>query len=484
MKTENQTATTSMGYRQFLDWVPPTPWKLLPHTLAAHTSRGAWIPYDYLVILSHIITNEIAKGDGRILVSVPPRHGKSMFISQWLPVWFLTNWPQKNVILATYEAKFAAKWGRTDRNIFQEHPELGVVIAEDATASARWLTTEGGGMITAGVGGPLTGEGAHLLIGDDLHKNWAEVMSYTIRKGVHDWLDSTFLTRMEPGATAILLMTRWHEDDAIGYVMREKKDDGWIYIRLPAIAEADDFIGRSIGEALCPQRRDEKALERIRANTPRKVWNALFQQRPSSEEGNLFLRKYWQYYSTVPRCYYIVQSWDTASKRGDTSAQSNCQTWGLFDQGFALLDRFQDRMEFPQLRKAAGDQYNLWRPDVVLIEDKDSGQALASCLEQETSIPVIRVNPGNESKETRALYISPTVESHRCWLPGNVPWVQDYVDMMANFPNTEFKDDADSTSQAISFLMTLVTARSGGIVTAGGRKSMKLLEGFTSLPAR
>jgi hypothetical protein len=205
--TPNQTDTLSMGYERFLQILPTDTWKYLPHTYASVISHGTWKPYNVMVMLSNIIATAISKGNGRIIVSLPPRHGKSWFISQYIPAWFLSNWPDQRVILSSYEARFAATWGRRVRNIIKnEGYRCGVSLAEDSTAADNWMTTMEGGMMTAGVGGPITGKGFNLGLIDDPHKNWQEAQSSTIRKMIQEWFDSTFYTRAEPGATIIVLM--------------------------------------------------------------------------------------------------------------------------------------------------------------------------------------------------------------------------------------------------------------------------------------
>lgn len=184
----------------------PNPWQYLPHTFAYQLSDGKWIPFKHLLVLSHLVTSAIARGNARILVSMPPRHGKSQFLSKWLPAWFLSNWPDQWVMLATYEANFAASWGRQVRNILTDNRDVlrNVRLSEDSQAAAYWMTTAGGGMATAGAGGPITGKGFHLGLIDDPHKNWKEAMSETIRASLHDWFDSTFYTRGEPGSSIIV----------------------------------------------------------------------------------------------------------------------------------------------------------------------------------------------------------------------------------------------------------------------------------------
>jgi predicted phage terminase large subunit-like protein len=483
----NQTDTISMDYERFADEVFPSQvegvWKILPHTFAMKASEGMWKPFAYLVMISHVISTAIGMGGGRIAISVPPRHGKSLFLSKWLPTWFLENWPEERVILSTYEANFAASWGRQVRNVFRD--DMGLLttrLSEDSTSAQHWMTTKGGGMSTAGVGGPITGKGGKLVLVDDPHKNWQETQSENIRKTIQEWFDSTLYTRLEPGGTIVVLHTRWNEDDLIGWLLREKVQDGWFHIRIPAIAEEDDDpVGRNTGEALCPQRYDEKALARIKDAMNSMMWAALFQQRPAPMEGTTFMRDKWQYYKIIPPVRYILQSWDTASKKKLTSAYSVCQTWGVSETGFVLIDQWRARVEYPQLRKQAEIQYMKYGPNVVLVEDRDTGQALIQALQQETRVPVVGVYPDLD-KRVRAVAISPLIESKRVFLPQiteRTLWVDDFVNTCATFPNCLDFDEIDAMSQALSYLMSMAT--SGRVIGGNQRRTTKLLEGFRSL---
>lgn len=472
-----------MGYDRFAEQMPGDLWKLLPHTFATIMSDGAWIAFKYLVMISHVIATAIGMGGGRIAISVPPRHGKSWFLSQWVPTWFLANWPTSRVILTTYEANFAATWGRRVRNIVADvGARVGLYLADDSTAANNWATSVGGGMVTAGVGGPITGKGFNLGIIDDPHKNWQEAQSETTRKMVQDWFDSTFYTRAEPGATIVVIHTRWHADDLIGYLKREKPSDGWFHIRIPAIAEEDlDPVGRMAGDALCPERYDIDALERIKANLSAMMWAALFQQRPSPAEGTVFLREKWKHYKVMPKCNFILQSWDTASKKNYDAAYSVCQTWGVSELGAVLIDQWRQRVEYPQLRKQLEIQYLKYRPNVILIEDRDSGQALLQAAQQETSLPVIGIYPDMD-KVIRAQAVSPWHESGRVWVPWITPetqWVGDLIENAAMFPNALWKDEIDTMSQALAYIMTMAI---GGRIQHGvKRRTGQLLSGFRDM---
>lgn len=224
--------------------------------------------------------------EGILVIEAPPRHGKSEFISKYLPAWFLCRYPEKRVILTSYEANFARSWGRKARGLIEEHgwEWFGVTVSREQQSAVDWeIAGHAGGMVTAGVGGPLTGRGADLLIVDDPIKNAEQAVSELVRSNQWDWWQSTASTRVEPGGVIIVIQTRWHQDDLTGRLLTDAQEEGQAVrrLRLPAIAEDDDPLGRSPGEALWPERWPIEALERRRKATDVYWWNSLYQQRPS-----------------------------------------------------------------------------------------------------------------------------------------------------------------------------------------------------------
>ena len=232
-------------------------------------------------------------------------------VSCWLPIWFLVNWPAGRVGLASYAADFASDWGLRVRRTIEQTPELGIRVSKDRARAHDWQLEEGGSMMTAGVGGPFTGRGFDLLIIDDPIKNRAEANSATYRKHLWDWWTSTARTRLEPGGSIVILATRWHEDDLIGRLLNGPQGndefdagdvdlDEWQYIRLPALAEDDDPLGREEGEPLWPARYDARALAALRVELGPQDWAGLFQQRPTEYGGGLFKLHWWRYANPLP----------------------------------------------------------------------------------------------------------------------------------------------------------------------------------------
>lgn len=232
---------------------------------------------------------DLAAGIGRRqLIFAPPRHGKSWLVSHLFPAWYLLVYPDRDVILTSYEADFAATWGRKVRDTVNRWGRLfDVRVRSDSKAADRWqIDGHGGGMRTAGAGGPILGRGANLFIIDDPIKNAEEALSPTYRQKVWDWFNSTAETRLEPGAGVVVTQQRWHTEDLGGRLLAEQPDD-WRCFSLKALAETDDPLGRPVGAALWPERYDAGELERKRRNAP--TWFAAqYQQRPLDLEGGFF----------------------------------------------------------------------------------------------------------------------------------------------------------------------------------------------------
>lgn len=258
-----------------------------PAGTAVKWSRGDWKRAIHLNYLSHKLM-ELVEKPLRLLVSVPPRHGKSELVSHWLPVWFIANWPSHRVIEVSYEADFASTWGRKARDtILGNSQGLGVKIREDIQATNAWETVEGGGMITAGVGGPITGRGANLLVIDDPIKNWEEAHSVTVREAIWNWYRSTARPRLEPEGSIVIMMARWHREDLIGRLLLEDKEP-WDYFALPALAQKDDPLGRVVGIPLWPERYGLDALEKTRLDIGEDAWKSLYQQAPETVAGDCY----------------------------------------------------------------------------------------------------------------------------------------------------------------------------------------------------
>lgn len=261
-----------------------------PGALAAVLTHGKEMQARHLDIIDRIY-QRIASGERiRAMVTMPPRAGKSRRTSRWGPTWYLRRQPDHRFMLASYAAHLADDHGRWIRNTITEHaPTLGINLKYGSQAANRFdIDGHEGGMVTAGVGGPLTGRGAHVACVDDPFKGSEDAGSPTQRERVWDWWQSVLLTRLEPQGSVLLVNTRWDDDDLSGRLLKEEPED-WIVIDLPAIALTDDDpLGRRPGEALWPERYNADDYARIRKSVGERVWWALYQQQPRPLEGGVW----------------------------------------------------------------------------------------------------------------------------------------------------------------------------------------------------
>ena len=448
-----------------------TDWLLSPAHTAVHLSRGNWWRAPHL----DLIANDLAQMEhGPIfrIYTLPPRHGKSELISHWTPVWFLKKWPHKRVILASYQAGFAADWGGACKStIVDNEGTLDLRISKDTRSKSQWsIQGYGGGMIATGVLGAITGRGGHLLIIDDPIKSQKEALSETYRESIKQWYKSTFRTRAEPGASIILLMTRWHEDDLAGWLMSENEEgvehrDPWKIVNLPALAEPDDPLGRPEGAALWPVRYDLDALYDLRQATGSYWWSAEYQGHPRPEGGGIIREEWFKYYGpgtevgnpldleendTRKELYprRVRQFWDTAFKEAQVNDRSACVTIVDCKQGYFIPDVWVDRVEFPGLQAALKAKYNQFIPDRIEVEDKASGISLIQQIRRDTKIPIHPVKAVDD-KVTRMHSISAIVEAGLVYLPVRAPWLSEFLHEICSFPTAAHDDIADAFAYSL-----------------------------------
>ena len=410
-------------------------------------------PHHIELILRKLEAVECGKNK-RLMIFMPPRHGKSFIANSIFPAWYLGRHPQHQVISATYGQELSDDYGRSVRNFIADPLHRAIfpnsILSEDSTAAHRFNTTGGGAYSAVGRGGSITGRGAHLLIIDDPIKDREEANSETVRRAMHEWYRSVAYTRLMPGGAIIIVETRWHQDDLGGWLLREHADENWDVLSLPAIAEQDEGF-RKEGEALWPERFPRDELKRIRAATGGAVWVSLYQQRPAAAEGAIFQRAWWRFYRQLPEFSQIVQSWDTAFKTGPDNCFSVCTTWGRAENGYYLLYMWRGRVAFPELKRVLISQAEEWKPNAVLVEDRASGQSLLQELKSATAYPVLPIKVDSD-KVSRAQAVTAMVEAGNVYLPEDAPWLSDYLDELACFPTGVHDDAVDSTTQALNYL--------------------------------
>jgi predicted phage terminase large subunit-like protein len=394
----------------------------------------------------------------RLIVAMPPRHGKSRTCSQLFPAWFIGRSPELSIVLASYGSELAEQNSRQVREIVADrgrYPFADVSLREDSRAVNRWATTAGGVLVAAGVGSSLTGFGADLLVVDDPVRDRADADSPTIRDATWDWYLDVARTRLQSGAASLCISTRWHEDDLVGRILNSRGAAEWETLVLPAVCDSEqDPMGRAIGEPLWPEKYPVSELPSVeRGDTSSRSWSALYQQQPSPAEGRLF-RAAWMAnrYTSVPEGARLIQAVDGAWKTGVQHDFSVIATWAATKTHYYLFDIWRQRVEFPVLRAAAIAQYELHRPSEVVVEDAASGTAVIQALKAETNLPIIAVT-ATGSKESRAEAVTPLFESGRVLLPQNAPaWLDVWIDEHLRFPTGQHDDTVDTTSLALKRL--------------------------------
>jgi predicted phage terminase large subunit-like protein len=398
----------------------------------------------------------------RLLISMPPQHGKSEQASIRFPCWYLGRHPDRSVVGASYSQELADEFGRKVRNGIIDPRHQAVFpdcrMSEDSSAASRFNLLCGGSYFSVGRGGGLTGRGADLIVIDDPLKDLQEASSPAIRAELKDWFRGVAYTRLRPGGALVAVATRWHTDDLAGWLLREHSSEGWHVINLPAIAEKDGADWRSEGEALWPERFPLSMLERSREQLGPQLWSAEYQGRPVPEGGAIFKSEWFRSYREAPNIHRVIQGWDSAFKTGTGNDFSACVTLGESrpdgsgaTPGFYVLDVWRDRLEFPDLKKRIAAAAEAWKPSAVLIEDKASGQSLVQELKRETLLPILPVE-AKGSKELRAQLVTPLIESGRVFLPEAAPWRASFLDELVTFPSSAHEDMVDAFVHALGWL--------------------------------
>ena len=445
-------------------------WRLFPSLHAERAGKGEWIRYPWLSRLMEHMRPQLLEGGARFIINAPPQFGKSEAISHRIPAWYLDLFPHHRVIMGCYGSRLAAKWGRKTRDYFLNNDQAITNVSKNKNAAHDWTTLEGGGMFGVGVGKGVTGEGGNLIIIDDPHKDWAEALSPTFRQNTIDWYDSTLSTRKQPKANIILIQTRWHEDDLTGYLLREQPDV-WEHIRLPALAEEDDWLGREVGESLCPERWSIEALEETKKDMPALMWAGLYQQRPAPLDGNIIMRADFNRYIEDPLTMTfdeIIQVWDPTFKETGTSMCTG-HVWGRKGADFFVCDEFRARVSFVAAIKAIENMTNQWpAAKTKLIEEAANGHAIISTLKNQ--IPGVIPVPPKGSKTVRLISVSGLFESGHVWVPAKASWTADFIEEHVNFPNG-LNDRPDCTSMALTHLSRHTAPIHFSLPTAGTRRS-------------
>lgn len=442
---------------------------LSPLDFALATREGAQ-EWRHSRFVSDVIAG-MAPGD-KVILMMPPRHGKSWLLSETVPAWALANDPNAHILHATYAHDFTAKFGRKSRNLVQHANHMGLTPRLDPSAKAidNFMVhpSEGeGDYLGTGVGGQVTGLPGNWLLADDLVKNKEEADSKLIRDKTWGWFIDDWLTRMEPGARAILLGTPRHEDDVIG---RAAATGEWQVIRLPAFAEDDDVLGRRPGEALCPERYDETALEQIKRRNPT-TFTSLYQCRPSPEDGDVFKGKNLLLYKAIPEGkkgirFAIMDTAHSTKKRADYTVLACFFASAPPHPKLYVTHVFRERVESGETLAWVDRQINTMEraewPAYIGVEDKTFGSTLLSAarIHGRNGMPLFRPLTADTDKVTRAQDAASLSTQGQLLLLEDAPWEADARHELLAFPNGMHDDIVDTISYAaIEFTKRRLTER-------------------------
>jgi len=438
--------------------------------------------------------NDVERGiERKLLVSMPPRHGKTEMTSVYLPVWLLRRNPQTKIGIISHSPTLATMWGRRVRRMVERYGDsIGLSIAPDAGAVGEWETPEGGSVMSRSIGQALAGVGFNVLIIDDPTRDFAAAHSKDQRQSVWSWWTANAITRLEPPSLVIVIQTRWHEDDLTGRLLSTEHEGDpteWEQIIIPAIASHDpkkgetDVLGREPGEPLLsplvPNETPEQALTRfdkLRRSVGSYAWAALYQQSPSPAKGAIFSTEWWRFWSTDPahvagdgktilldrdrlRDGRLIDSWDATFKGTDSSDYVVGQRWARCAADFFLLEQSRARRSFTETleeqRAFFGRGIGAELTRQHLVEDKANGPAIMDVLRRE--VPGLKPVEPRGTKEARARAITPPIESGNVFLPDprmpGFEWVRELMDEARTFPNGEHDDQVDAMSQALDHLL-------------------------------
>ena len=467
---EDEIATWS---KKDQEWYAATTTRLLslrsPADFAVTHSKGEWKPYRHAVLMSDEIVNMVEHDSCDLLIiEVTVRHGKTLLCSRWAPAWYTAKY-RKPVGLASYEADFASTHGRWVRETIKEvGPQYGIQIDDTSRAANRWDVIGGGGMWTAGAGGPITGKGFGFGVVDDPIKNNEEANSAVYREKLWEWWQSTWISRREPGGKLVLVMSRWHQDDITGRILKQADQLGMRVrtVHLPAIAEEDDMLGRRPGEALCPERYDEEALAGIRRDVGPGPWASLYQQRPVARGGGMLrprehLKEYtkeniggevfYQQDNTLvddAECarFSTMDVAYTRSKRSDYTVMGTFAVAPADPPALMVLDINRKRTTHAEHADLVEATWRDWKPSWIGIEKQMA--TLSMFDEAQRNGVVVRWLKPDKHKVARAETLAALLDAGRIWVPRDAPWLDEFIDELAAFPVGQHDDQVDVVAYA------------------------------------
>lgn len=439
-------------------------YRLVFQQLAPEVTRFATSPHyrALAAALQRVVSGETP----RLLIAIPPRHGKSIFASVALPAWILGINPTSKIICGSYGDQLAKDFAFRTRELMRSEDYRAIftntLLDMGGTALEHLRTTATGYRRSTSVHGPVTGMGADYIILDDPMKA-IDASSDSLRNAVYEWVKGSLMTRFDKPAEGrmVVVMQRLHQDDLIGRLLA---DGGWEILEMPGeFATRQTFdLGNGAyctyepGDLLFPERFDVKALEQLKFDLGESAFNAQILQRPVPPGGSLFKLKHFQRYEALPSYFEaVVQSWDPAFVDNETAAFSVCTTWGILARKLYLVDVFRKRLEFHQVEPAIISLRQKHNATAVVLEVSGVGRAVGNALlkREGTRNWMQPVDP-KLGKVERAIAQTPKLERKRVYLPQAAPWLETFENEIAAFPMSKYADQVDSMVHFLAFTDT------------------------------
>ncbi|OGO14158.1 MAG: hypothetical protein A2Y53_05725 [Chloroflexi bacterium RBG_16_47_49] len=407
----------------------------------------------------------------RLIINIPPRSLKSIITNVAYKAFLLGHFPHERVIAASYSARLSDKFNSDTRRIMESpwYQQMFPNTILQKKTDAKFTTTLNGHSISTSVGGTVTGEGGNYLICDDI-LNPEQASSEVERNNANDWFSHTFSSRLDSQKTGVIIvvMQRLAEDDLTGHLLSAQKDTSvsnkfrWQHICLPVIATRDSTYRYyntqkevRVGDLLHEERLSHDTIQALRASLGSYAFAGQYLQTPAPEDGGILNPRWLRYAVTLPAekdIIRVIQSWDTAIKASSSKHDFSVgQTWWETPHGYYLVDQVCEKLEYPDLKRRVVHFATIHHPQVILIEDKASGQQLIQDFRQETRLPIVPIAPKGD-KVTRAAGASPTLEAGKVFLPPNattLPWYDEFISQLLLFPNAQHDDCVDCLTQFV-----------------------------------
>jgi predicted phage terminase large subunit-like protein len=410
------------------------------------------------LLIEHL--EDVATGScDRLMVQMPPGSAKSTYGSVLFPAYFFGVHAQGQIIGTAHTASLADYFGRHVRDLIAAHGDLlGLRLTKSSRAAGQFFLESGAEYFAAGVAGPITGRRADLIIIDDPVKSWAEAESAHLRDGLYDWYRAELSARLKPRGRIVLIMTRWHEDDLAARLLRG--DAGWKVVKLPALAEANDPLGRLPGGALWPEWQDEAAIARRRQEVGERAFAAIYQQNPRPPEMALFNTKMIRILPEAPVLVRVIRAWDLAASLAETGRNPD-YTVGLKagtteDQRVVILDVIRMQASSSQVEARIVSTAKADGTATIVALPQDPGQAgiaQISTLSQRLLGYHVHASPERGTKVMRAGPAATQVDAANLYLLA-APWNESFIAELAAFPDSEKDDQVDALSRAVNTLAT------------------------------